>query len=241
MGFVAEARDGDIDQDFALDRLDLGIFHRPTDMGIFLARLGGLVRPDLDSRLSLLDRGLLAIAVALAWGRDQGRIHDLATARQEPRDIDRMVEALEEVVQDIGPDQGLAKIPGRIGIGHRIGQAQPARPHPAQPVPHQALVQRAFDPPDRMLLRFTLEAQPMKALQHQHAKFQHHIRRGATTLRARVATAARSRIGRNISKSTVRFRTSSGSPPAETSDSRSSTLQNPSGRDIPSLASSPHQ
>jgi hypothetical protein len=82
VALVAEDRDGEVDRrDGAVLRgLRLGELHRPARVPILVAELGGSRLP-LGRDPARLDLGLLRGRVALTWGRNQGRINDLARHR----------------------------------------------------------------------------------------------------------------------------------------------------------------
>lgn len=174
---VAEGRNGDVDPGRAVGGgLGLGELDRPTRVHILLCRLGRLVGPDIPSAGAGLDRLLLAIGVALARRRHQGGVDDLPRHRQ----IAGLVETDEQPVQSLGADQGLAEIPQRVGVRHRVAGTKTAEPHPAQAVADQ--------------IGDLLQRQAMQGLQHQHLEFQHHVEAGPAALR-RIAPSHR--LGQN--------------------------------------------
>jgi hypothetical protein len=81
-----------------------------------------------------LHRGLLVLGVTLPGGSHEARSHDLPRARDEPGDVDLMIEPFGEVVRNVHPDQRLPELPERVRVRHRVGNAQATDPHPAQPV-----------------------------------------------------------------------------------------------------------
>ena len=137
---------------------------RPARAGVLLSGLGKLVRPDFPRRPARLDRGLLVFGITLPGGGHDACVHDLPQTRDEPGDVDRPAEPLEEIVQGARPDQRLAKAPERVRVRHYIGDPKPTEPHPAQPITDHASVPRDIDPLDRGLSRATLQAQPVQAL-----------------------------------------------------------------------------
>jgi hypothetical protein len=83
---VAKDRDRDVDLRLAVGAgASLAELHRPTRVGVLLARLGRLVRPDLRGLLARLDPRLLLPSVAPAGCCHERRVHDLAGHRQVAR------------------------------------------------------------------------------------------------------------------------------------------------------------
>ena len=109
--------------------LAFGTCDSPASVGVFLRRLGRLVRPDLIRCLAGLDGVFFVLRVPLAWRRHQAGVDDLPAHGQIARILDRLVQLLEQPIEGARRDQRLAKTPERVGVGDRVGDRQPAKPH----------------------------------------------------------------------------------------------------------------
>ena len=120
-------------------------------------------------------------ASGLRWrgAATQRGVDDLARHRQIAGLGDRPVEPREQRVPRARRDQGLAEIPQRIRIRHRVARPEAAKPHPAQPVGHQELRLR--------------QRQPAHRLQHEHPELRHRLKRRTD----RVASPAPRASGNN--------------------------------------------
>ena len=91
--------------------------------------LAGLLRQSVFGRLAgyedvaalpALMRALSASALRWRGRCHQGRVHDLARHRQIADTRGRLVEPGEQRFERSGADQCLAKVPQRVGFGHRV-------------------------------------------------------------------------------------------------------------------------
>lgn len=172
---VAEGRDCQIDaRRTIVGRLRLRPLHRPTRIAVLLRQLGGLVLPSLRNA-AFLDVALLAVAVALLRRRDDRGVDDLPAHGKESSLGQRRLVGPEQhldrrLAVDPRASQRFAERPNRIGVRHRIGQAQPEEAHERQPVL------------DQILGPFIRQA--MRRLQDQDLEHEHMVERRAPALRS---------------------------------------------------------
>src|SRR5260370_20785698 len=112
---------------------------RPARVLVLLGILGGLLLPSLR-RLAGLDRLVLLLRVALLGHRHNRGVNDLAAARNVALGLEMLAEAREQLVDQPGLRQRLAKQPDRGGIRYWLLEFQIEKAHERQPVADQVLV-----------------------------------------------------------------------------------------------------
>lgn len=136
--FVSEARDRNIRLRPAIGgRPGLGELQRPAGVGVFLPRLGGLVRPYLGGGLALLHRRLLGLGVTLFGCRHQRGIDDLPAHRQITPSLQLAIKIGEHGVERAGGGEPLAEHADRVRIRRRRAKVEAQETQPAQPVADQ--------------------------------------------------------------------------------------------------------
>ena len=158
---VAEHRDGDLDlglRAVRLRRARLGPLQRPAGVAVLLRELLRLGRPRLRDP-ALLQSRLLGIGVALTRGRDDRGVDDLARHREIALALQPGVEGGKQIVDRTGPRQVLAEQPHRLGVRHRILEAQAEEAHEREPIPDLEL---------RGVVRQRVERLKDQDLEHQH-------------------------------------------------------------------------
>jgi hypothetical protein len=149
--------------------LGLGVFHRPACIAILLPQLGRLVLPAVRDA-SLFERLFLGLTVALLGRRDDGRIDQLAGHGQIASIAQRLVEAREQDLARPDLGQRFAEGPDRVGVRHRIAEAEPEKAHPRQAVAQVKLG--------------ALITETVLCLQDQHLEHEHMVERRPSAFRA---------------------------------------------------------
>ena len=142
-------------------------------VAVLLAQLGGLARP-FRRNATFLDVALFAVGVPLLGRGDDRRVDDLPAFGQKPGRRQRRLKAREQDLDrrfaiEPGPRQRFAEGPDRVGVRHRVGQAQPEKAHE-----RQAILDQIFG---------SLVRQAVAGLKDQHPEHQHVIKRRPTALR----------------------------------------------------------
>jgi hypothetical protein len=101
--------------------------------------------------------------------RDDGRIDQLAGHREVASGPQRLVEEREQGLDRAGPGQRLAEGPDRVGVRHRIAEAEPEKAHPGQSVAQVELS--------------ALVTETVLGLQDQHLEHDHMVERRSSALR----------------------------------------------------------
>src|SRR6266481_8028191 len=117
----------------------LVVLLRPARVRVLLRILGRLLLPSLRC-LAGLDRLVLLLRVALLGHRHNRGVNDLAAARNVARGLEMLAEALEQLVDQPGLRQRLAKQPDRGGIRHRLLEFQIEKAHERQPVTQDRVI-----------------------------------------------------------------------------------------------------
>ena len=133
--------------------------HRPACIDILLMRLVGLATPDLLRRLARLDRGLLALGVALLGRGHQRCIDDLTAHRQISSLAQLLLERLHQRLERPALGKPVAIVADGVLVGHRAAKVEAEEAHPAQAIPDHELHARI--------------RQIMLRLNHQHLEHRH--------------------------------------------------------------------
>src|SRR5262247_181804 len=116
----------------------LVILLRPARVLVLLGILGGLLLPSLG-RLAGLDRLVLLLGVTLLGHRHNCGVNDLSAARNVALGLEMLAEAFEQLVDQPGLRQRLAKYPDRGGIRHWVLEVEIKKAHERQAVADQVL------------------------------------------------------------------------------------------------------